>query len=347
MQLMKLQWKHWVLPLLALLIAAALVGGCASEEEKPTITFYDGSWGSLWLSNAIAGFIMEEGYGYPTEEVTISTDVMWVSHPAGDVLVNMEEWPQNNPEVYNELIESGDLEALGYVLEGGPQFWCIPQWVHEEYNINTVFDMKEHWELFKDPEDPKKGRFIDCKIGWLCGDINDVKMEAYGLTEYYNIMEPGSAGAQAAAMAGAQKKHEPVFGYYWAPTDLMGMFDWYILEEPEYDPEVWKKIIAAMDDPELRPIDEACAYESVPLPITIHHSLRDNAPEVVAMLEKFTVGLDRCNKALAFQTENEIDDWEAVAVWWLREYESHWKTWVTDDTYNKVKKALDEYGPVP
>ena len=40
-----------------------------------------------------------------------------------------------------------------------------------------------------------------------------------------------------------------VFGYYWAPTALMGQYDWYILEEPAYDAEVWAEIMAAKDDP--------------------------------------------------------------------------------------------------
>jgi len=174
-----------------------------------------------------------------------------------------------------------------------------------------------------------------------------VKLQAYGLTEYYNIISPGSAGAEQAALAGAQKKHEPVFGYYFAPTALMGMYDWYILEEPSYDPAVWAKVAAATEDATLRPIDEACAYQSIPLPLVAHRSLRDIAPDVVAMLEKMTLGLDRCNKIAAWAVENEIQDWEKAAVWFLREYEGHWKTWVTDDAYNKVKKALDEYGPVP
>jgi len=314
--------------------------------EKPTITFYDGSWGSLWISNAIAMFIIEEGYGYPCEESTMSTDIMKVALSKGEVLINMEQWYQNYPEWYDENIGAGNFEELGFSLEGGPQFWCIPQWVHEEYGITTIFDMKDHWELFKDSENPSKGAFINCKIGWQCEKINTVKMKAYGLDEYYNVISPGTTGAEAAAMAGPQKKHEPVFGYYWAPTDLMGMFDWYVLEEPEYDADVWDKIIAKKNDPEFPALTEACAYESVPLTITTHKSVREKAPEVVTMLEKFTVGLDRCNKALAWQTENETVDWEAVAVWFLREYDSVWKTWVTADAYRRIQEALERDGGI-
>ncbi len=39
-------------------------------------------------------------------------------------------------------------------------------------------------------------------IGWQCQRINSITMEAYRLTEYYNIVEP-TAGALEAALAGA------------------------------------------------------------------------------------------------------------------------------------------------
>jgi glycine betaine/proline transport system substrate-binding protein len=337
----------WLMLLVAVAMTVTLFAGCTGEEEKPTLTLFDGSWGSLWLENAIAKIIIEEGYGYPCEVITVSSDVMNATHPKGDLLINMEQWPQNNPEWYQGNLADGTLLELGVVLEGGPQFWCIPQWVHEEYGIDTVLDMKDHWELFPDPEDSSKGMFINCKVGWNCERINVFKFEAYGLGEYYNIISPGTAGAEAAAMAGPQKKGDPVFGYYWAPTDLMGMFDWYILEEPAYDADVWAKIAAKMENPDLAALTEACAYESVPLTITVHKDLLDMAPDVVTMLRNFTVGLDRCNKSLAFQMENEIDEWETVAVWWMREYDSHWKTWVPTSAYTEIKAFLDDFGPVP
>ena len=65
------------------------------------------------------------------------------------------------------------------------------------------------------------------------------------------------------------------------------------------------------------------------------------------MLEKMVIGLEQVNQTAAWVKQNEIEDWEKVGVWYLREYESRWKAWITADAYNKVEKALDEYGPVP
>jgi len=329
-------------------MTVALVTGCgpATEkeevEEKPTIKLADAQFESIWINNAIAEFIIEEGYGYPVEIIQMTTVIWQVALPKGDVHIQLELWQQNLLDWYNEEIGKGTIENLGMTYEGGPQFFMIPQWVHEEYNINTVEDMKEHWELFEDPEDPTKGAFINCIVGWQCAAINDVKMEAYGLTDYYNVISGGGSGAMEAALSGAQKKGNPVFGYYWAPTAIMGMYDWYILEEPEYDKEVWDKIIAAKDDPSLRPLDEACAYETLPIDKGIWSGFRDMAPDVVTMLEKMNVGLQPINVTAAWANENEVQEWEEAGIYYLRNYEERWKTWVTDDAYDKIKAALAE-----
>ena len=343
----KFCWKRWQLLFSTLLVVAALVVGCGgAEEEKPTIKLSDTWYESVWLMNNIAKVIFEEGYGYPTESVQISVAISQISLSKGELDVWFDHWYWYWLDLYNEEIDNGNIESLWISMEPAPSFWMIPQWVHEEYNINTVDDMKDHWELFNDPEDPSKGLFINCPIGWQCQQINQVKLEAYGLMEYYNYIEP-TAGAMEAALAGAQKKSDPVFGYYWAPTALMGMFDWYILEEPEFDADVWDKIQAAIDDDSLRPLDEACAYEALSPVNVVWSGLRDKAPEVVAMLEKLNIGLEQTNRSAAWAKENEVEEWANVAVWYLREYDSRWKTWVPTDIYNKVKAALDDYGPVP
>jgi len=339
----KSQWKRWLLLFTALVMMATLVVGCgeAVEEEKPTIKFGDTQWESLWIINAIAEFIIEEGYGYPVETILMTTPIAQVSLAQGDIDVWVELWQQNWLDNYNEEVAKGNIENLGMVYEGGPQFFIIPSWMAEEYNIKTVYDMKDHWELVKDPEDPSKGAFLNSMIGWQCTAINVVKMEAYGLTDYYNIVDTGSAGALEAALTGAQMKGDPVFGYYWAPTAIMGAYDWYILEEPEYDAALWDEITAAKDDPSLRPLSEACAYETLPVDKGINPSLRDLAPDVVTMLEKMMVGLQPINVTAAWAKENEVQNWEEAAVYYLNNWEDTWKTWVTDDAYNKIKAALE------
>ena len=336
---MKSHWKRGLLILAVLLLVVTMVVGCG-PKEKPVIKLGDTQFESLWIINAVFKFISENGYGYPVETIEMTTPIAEVALSSGEIDIWVELWEQNWKDTYDEYIADGKIENMGPVYEGGPQFWVVPKWMAEEYNIKTVFDMKDHWELVKDPEDDSKGAFISCIVGWECEEINEVKMEAYGLTEYYNIIAPGSAGALDAALIGAQKKGDPVFGYYWAPTALMGAFDWYVLEEPPYDQAIWDKITAARTDKSLRPLSEACAYETLPTNKGINPQLRDKAPELVDVMDKMMLGLDAINKVAAWALENEVQDWSIAAVYYLENWESDWKTWVTDDAYKKIKEAL-------
>jgi glycine betaine/proline transport system substrate-binding protein len=343
MKVLLRHWKGYVVPLLILGSLLLVMTACAGKE-KPTLVFADTQFESLWINNAVAQFVLEHGYGYPVESVETTTPIAQASLAKGDVDIWMEGWEQNFLEWYDEQIAEGTIENLGMTYEGGPQFWIIPKWMSEQYNIKTVSDMKDPAiaKLVQDPEDSSKGLFINCMTGWQCAEINNVKFGAYGLDEYYNIMTPGSFGAELAAMGGPQKKNEPVFGYFWAPTPLMGMYDWHILEEPAYNDECWKKVAAAQEDHSLRPIDEACAYETLPINKLVNGELRDNAPDIIPVLEKMVVGLDPLNVVAAWAEENEIQDWNEAGIYYLQNYEERWKSWVSDDAYKKIKKALEE-----
>ena len=348
MSIIKLNLKRSLFMFLAMVLVVSLLVGCGGgEEEKPTIKLVDAQWESLWINNAIAQFIIEKGYGYPVEIIQMTTAIAQVSLASGEVDLHMELWQQNWIDNYNEQVAKGTIVNLGMSNEGGPQFWVIPQWVHEEYGINTVADMKDHWELFPDPEDPSKGAFYNCIIGWQCEVINAIKMEAYGLTDYYNIVTPGSAGALDAALEGPMMKEEPVFGYYWGPTALKARYDWYILEEPEYSDAIWEKVAAAQADDSLRPIDEACAYETLPIDKGMNPQLQDKAPDVVTMLKQLNIGSYPLFHTTNWANENEIQDYELAAVWYLNEYENDWKNWVTTEAYDKIKEALDNYEGMP
>jgi glycine betaine/proline transport system substrate-binding protein len=315
---------------LVLFLLALLVAGCG---QKPVIRLHDGQWGSLRVNNAIAEFIIEK-----VENTIVMQEVI----ERGEVDLNLEMWQQNFVVWYSEQIEKGNIVNLGMTYEDSSQFFIIPKWVAETYDIKAVFDMKDHWQLFRDPEDPSKGIVYNGIVGWEATQINEVKLEAYGLTKYYNLVAAGSKDVLEAVLARAQQNHKPVFGYFWAPTPLIGAYDWHVLEEPSYTDECWEKVLAAVEDKSPGPLDRACAYESLPVDKVAHKGLLKKAPDVVEMLERMTAGLEPLNDTLGWAETNGVQDWEKAAIYYLQNYEDRWKTWVTPKAYERIKKALEE-----
>ena len=336
------------LRLLLMVAMVAIVAMACGDSEgtgtKPTIKLVDNSYETPWIANAVSKFILEEAYGYPVETIEMTVPVAQASLVNGDVDAWIDLWWWYYLPWFEPAIEAGTIEDLGPTIEPAPSFWMIPQYTADEYNIKTIEDMKrpEVVALFSDPEEPSKGVFTNCPIGWECQLMNTIKLEAYGLTEYYNIVE-GTAAALDAELAGAQIKHQPVFGYYWAPTSLMGKYDWNILEEPAYSDACWDKVIAAADDSSLRPISGACAYEALSPINGIWGGLREKAPDVVAMFEKMNVGLEPINVIAAWAKDNEIGgEWDKAAIQYLKVYEDRWTTWIPADKVKLVKEAMEK-----
>ncbi len=343
MKLIPSGWKHYLV-FLALLVALPFLVAACGDDEKPTLKFADNQHGgSLHVLTGVAMFVAEHGYGYPVDSIEMTTPVAQVTLANGDSHVLMEGWQQNMVEWYDEETAAGNVINLGEMFEGGPQFFVVPMWVHEQYGINTVQDVKDNWELFKDPEDSSMGAFYNCVIGWQCAEINTVKLEAYGLDDTFNNISPGSGAALKAALVGAQLKNEPVFGYYWQPTDVMGLYDWYILEEPAYTDACWQMVSAAQLDASLRPISEACAYETIPIDALVSGTLQDLAPDIFDFLTKMNSGLAPLTETLAWADTNEVDDLLGMAaIHYMNSNRSLVQSWVTSDAWKDIEKALDE-----
>ncbi len=328
-----------------LLIAAACGGGekaaAPGTTTKPTIRFADNQYESLWINDALAQYIIEKGYGYPTDTVELTTQLAQVALVRGDVDVWIEMWVEYYPDWFARETAAGNIIELDAVMFQGPAFFVVPKWVADQYNIRTVEDMKrpEVVALFPDPEDPTKGLFINCAIGTQCSKINPAKLMGYGLDQYYNTLEAGSQGGHDAALVGAQKKRQPVFSYYWAPTSIMGSYDWHILEEPPYTDACWEGITKAKEDSSIRP-KEACAYRTSQVTKVIHKDLPAKAPDVVEFLKKMVVETEPLSRTAAWAVENNVRDWSRAAVYYLRTYEERWKTWVTPEAYEKIRAAL-------
>ena len=314
----------------SLISSCAAPGGPATEEKKPIVFGY-ATWDTQMFMSKVAGFITEHGYGYEVEYPSATNVAIIKGIERGDIDIHMEIAERSLKEPLQQLLDSGQGVAAGISYPGTWQGWLVPTYMIEDgllpANV-SVDDMPEYWELFKDAEVPTKGRFYSCIPGWQCTKTNELKMEAYGLDEYYNIFTPGSDAALSASMFGAYEKHEPWFGYYWSPTWVLSMIDMTPVAEPVFSEDLWTE-----------EAKYACEYPLDGNVIAAHVSLRDRAPEVMDFLGKYQHPTEELNDALLYMQETEASIEETV-IWFLNNYESTWTQWVPSDVTSKVKAAL-------
>ena len=301
----------------------------APEAKKETVIFSDLNWPSAEIQARVAAYIVEHGYGYPTDLVPGDTVALWQALVNNDTHVTMEIWPAQ--QEWLQDVEEGTLVEVGQSLDTGWEAWVIPQYVKDANpGLVSVTDIPEYAHLFVTADSRGKARFVTCIPGWACEQVNADKVEAYGLADHVQLLNPGSGAGLFADLEATYAKGEPWIGYMWGPTAPAVRLDLYMLEEPPYSAECWAA-------------DKGCAYPEAIVKIMVNSSLAERAPDIVEFLEKWTFkAADQIEAELWMEENNETPD--VGALWFLRNYRDTWASFVPDDVAKRVDEALEDEG---
>ena len=321
-----------------------LVGTSANAACKARLGDFD--WSSANIHTAITSFILEKGYGCKVTVTKGSTTPIMAAHYDKQLDVITEVWYDNIIANYEPHVAAGTIKNIGVNTPDSQQAFYVDKTTADKYNLKSVEDMKDPKiaALFKDPENPSKGRLTSCISGWTCYTVNLVKQKEYGLDAFYTNFDPGSGGALDAAIAGAFAKKKPIFTYYWAPTGLMGKVDLVRLTEPKFDSDCWNNMSAVVekikaDGPDAYTKSCACEYRDMALTKSVLTDWAKAHPAETAFLEKYTVPTAVVNQMLAFYEDESDGDMELTAKEFLKT-QAMWKSWVPADVAAKVTAAL-------
>ena len=306
----------------------------ANEEvvEKELIVFNDLNWASAQVQNRIAQYIVDKGYGYPTDVVFGATLPLFQGLRRGDSHVTMEIWLPDQDEAWMEARAAGEVISVGQSLgKDWQSSFVIPAYLAEQHpDLDSVDDLKDdkYKELFATAETGGKARLVSCVIGWACEEINAKQIEGYGLSDHVHVVNPGDWAAATADLYGSYEKGEPWLGYQWGTSDPALLLDLVRLEEPEYSDECWFTT-------------KACAYEDATILIAVHPDLTTRAPEVVAMLRAWDFNTDIFKEVARWQSDNADASTNDAALWWLKGNTDLWSGWVTAEAAEAITTALD------
>lgn len=317
----------------------ALAASPKCEVDRPVV-FAGLDWDSNTFHNAIARFIVEKGYGCKTETIPGSTIPLLNGMVHGDIDVTMEQWVGVLGEAWTKAEATGNIKIIGVTFDDAKQGWFVPRYLVEGKDavapdLKSVSDLPKYKALFRDPEEPGKGRFYNGIAGWGAEVINSKKLKAYDLEGDYTNFRPGTGAALSAAIASAYKRKKPILYYYWGPTWILGKYDGVMLQEPAYDEATWTAFNA-----EKAP-DKATAYPVMKVYTGANAQFAEKAPKLVEFLDKFQTTSGMVSKALVkireTKGQNPARD---VAMAWLRDNKATWTEWVPADVAKRVKAAL-------
>ncbi|MCY3659487.1 MAG: hypothetical protein OXG36_10765 [Caldilineaceae bacterium] len=334
--------------LLVLMLGSVAAGACAASPtedgasaapetaSRDTLVFADYNWPSAQIQNRIVQYLVEEGYGYPTDVVFGETLPLYQGFRTDDIHVSMEIWLPNQVEIWSQVENDGVMVAVGESLSGSWQStFVIPAYLQAEYpELDSIEDLREekYKALFATAETDGKARLVNCVIGWACEAVGARQIESYGLSEHVHVVNPGGSAALYADLFGAYEQGRPWLGYMSKTDDPAQVLDLVRLEEPPYSDECWATT-------------KACAYVDTTMLIAVRPWLLERAPDVVDLLRAYSIDLDTYQAIFAWMFTNETSENNA-ALWWLANHPGIWGEWVTEAAAASVLHAL-EAGEIP
>lgn len=321
-----------------LLLSALPVAGFAAECGKVTIA--DMNWNSASLIANVDRFILDEGYGCDAELVpgdTMPTGTSMIEKGEPDIAP--EFWSNSLKAALDRGVEEGRLRYAGKSLSDGGEegFWVPKYLVDKDPSLATIEGVIANRKLFKHPEDPSKSAFYGCPAGWNCQISSGNLFNAMDLGDKgFELIDPGSGAGLSGSIAKAYERGEGWFGYYWAPTAVLGKYEMVKVDFGSgIDEKEFKSCTTSADC--LEP--KVTMYPPSAVDTIVTESFANSNEDAMNYLSNRSFTNAQLNSLLAWMEDNQADG-EIAALHFLENYPQIWTTWVSPEVADKVKSAL-------
>ncbi len=326
--------RQWI-ALSLLCMSVLLLPVSASAACESPIKFGALTWESGQFISGVLKYIAEDGYDCTIEEVPGAGPALETALSQNDIQVIGEQWVGRSP-IMEQAIAQNKVAVIGDTLKGGAtQGWYVPKYVLEENpGLRSYQDLPKYADLFKDPEDPGKSRFMNCPSGWTCEIFNTRLLKNTGLDSIFNNAHPGTGAALDAEIASAFEQHKPLLFYYWQPTGLMAKYDFAPLEFPAHDDACWQDLLRADGT-----ADCVSGFPVSPLGIAVSTPFIESNPELAEVFKKVQFTSDELNGAILEMSESKRSgDEQALAF--LRDNPNVWQQWLSDEAATSLAAKL-------
>ena len=309
---------------------ALTLGATSALADCGEVSITEMDWASAQVVTAVAAFMLEQGLGCDVQKVPSSTVPALASlAETGEPDILTEVWANSTP-AYVGLLEEGKLVELNEVLtDGGIEAWWIPQYLAESNPELTT------WEGIMANPAAVGGKFHDCPSGWACDIINNnnliaANIEGSGLERFQH----GSGETLQTSIAAAFQDEAPWFGYYWAPTAVLGKYPMVAVEVPAHDPE-----LHACNGSVDCETPGFTAYPKSRVLTAVSGAFLEREPAAAELLSNVSFTNAQMGEVLAWRLENNASNEEA-AVYFLSNYQDVWANWLTTDEVKENMSAL-------
>lgn len=311
-----------------------------ASSDCGTVTIAEMNWSSAALMASVDRYILEHGYGCEANLVagdTMPTGTSMIEKGQPDIAPEL--WSNGLREPLDKGVAEGRLKYAGDSLsDGGEEGFWVPKFlVDKDPSLATIAGIKANAAMFKHPEDPEASMFMGCPAGWNCQISGNNLFTALELDKSgFKIVDPGSGAALAGAIAKAYERQEAWFGYYWAPTAVLGKYEMVKVDFGSgIDKAHYEECITQAECAEPKPT----MYPPSAVQSVTTAEFAERAPEAYSYIASRSFTNAKMNKLLAWMEENQADG-ATAAEHFLMTDTATWTAWVAPEVAEKIKAAL-------
>lgn len=298
------------------------------------------NWSSAALIAHVDRYILEHGYGCNAELVPGDTMPTGTSMTEkGEPDIAPELWSNSMKDALEKGVAEKRLRIAGKSLsDGGEEGLWVPKYmVDADPAMATIQGVLSNANLFEHPEEPGMSALYTCPAGWNCQIGVGNLYRALNLKEAgFDLLDPGSGAALAGAIANAYEREKPWFGYYWAPTSVLGKYEMVKVDFGSgIDEKHYQECITQEDCLDPRPT----MWPPSPVHTVTTEAFVGKSPEGYDYLTKRSFTNAQMNKLLAWIDDNQADGDQGMR-YFMENHASTWTAWVSEDVAAKVNKAL-------
>lgn len=151
----------------------------------------------------------------PTQEVDYN--VAYTAIASGDATYMAVNWEPLQKDMYNSAGGDKKFYRQGTYISGAAQGYLIDKKTADKYHITDISQLKDPKiaRLF-DVNDDGKADLAGCNPGWVCGQVIDTQIKAYGLENTVK-QNQGNYSAIIADTLTRYKSGLPVLYFTWTP----------------------------------------------------------------------------------------------------------------------------------
>ncbi len=323
-------------------VAALMSGGQALASDCEKVVIGEMNWASGEFLARLDGFILSEGYGCDVEYLTAGTIPAITSmDEKGTPDFASEMWANSLGDLLKKAADSGRMTKLNpKPFDGAGESWFVNGNVVDNHpELKTIHDILARPDLFPHPEDPSKGALHTCPPGWACQLSTNNLFRAFDMeAKGWKLVETGSCAGLDGSIAKASERGENWFGYYWAPTTMVGKYDMQPIDwDTPFDQDNWVNCIVK---PEAECLDPQPSSYTVSEVVSLaQNKFIDANPDEATYIENRVLDLPLIGRYLSYMDDNQASG-EDAAIEFLLNEEPIWTQWVTPEAAERIKDAL-------